>query len=348
MSLDGVAREILYAPDYFTIGEGSPARHLPSDANGFAGFWLQESRFAEEPRRREIWASFLGAAYFRAVSGVGQWGMSARGVALDVGGPSRGIPGLRRPLDLLGRRENDPVVVHSLLDGPSLAGAFRFAIARTTGTVMEIENHLFARRDIERLGIAPLTAMFWFSEYGRERLADWRPEVHDADALVIWNGAGERLFRPLNNPTRIFHTSYLDNDPKGFGLAQRDRDFDHYLDGVRYDQRPTVWVEPLDGWGKGWCSWSRSRPTTRSTTTSAPTGCPRSRRALGTRSASATDCTGWTRNPAFRSMYWPGRSPRIGRGGQSGKPRPMARPSSASSFRVNLWRSCPATCCPSR
>jgi glucan biosynthesis protein len=78
-------------------------------------------------------------------------------------------------------------VVHSLPDGPSLAGAFRLAIARTTGTLIKIENHLFARRDIERLGI-------WFSEYGRERLADWRPEVHDADALVIWNGAGERLF----------------------------------------------------------------------------------------------------------------------------------------------------------
>ena len=249
---DGVAREILYAPDYFTIGEGSPARHLPSDANGFAGFWLQESRFAEEPRRREIWASFLGAAYFRAVSGVGQWGMSARGVALDVGGAQpEEFPDFVAHWISSAASENDPVVVHSLLDGPSLAGAFRFAIARTTGTVMEIENHLFARRDIERLGIAPLTAMFWFSEYGRERLADWRPEVHDADALVIWNGAGERLFRPLNNPTRIFHTSYLDNDPKGFGLAQRDRDFDHYLDGVHYDQRPTVWVEPLDGWGKG-------------------------------------------------------------------------------------------------
>ena len=142
-------------------------------------------------------------------------------------------------------------MVHSLLDGPSLAGAFRFAIRRTTGTVMEIEKHLFVRQDIERLGIAPLTSMFWFGEYGRERLADGRPEVHDSDGLVIWNGAGERIFRPLNNPTRIFQTSYLDNSPKGFGLTQRDRDFDHYLDGVGYEKRPTVWVEPMGDWGKG-------------------------------------------------------------------------------------------------
>ncbi len=247
-----ISREILYAPDYFTIPEDSPARRLPPEANGFAGFWILESRFADERRKREVWTSFLGAAYFRAVSGVGQWGMSARGVALDVGGARpEEFPDFVAHWITSPATEDDPIVVHSLLDGPSLAGAFRFAIRRTTGTVMEIENHLFLRQDIERLGIAPLTSMFWFGEYGRERLMDARPEVHDADGLAIWNGAGERIFRPLNNPKRIFHTSYLDNNPKGFGLAQRDRNFEHYLDGVGYEKRPTVWVEPLGDWGKG-------------------------------------------------------------------------------------------------
>ena len=116
---------------------------------------------------------------------------------------------------------------------------------------MDIEKHLFLRADIERLGIAPLTSMFWYAEYGRERIADWRPEVHDSDGLAIWNGAGERIWRPLNNPTRVFHTSYLDHNPKGYGLLQRDRVFDHYLDGVGYDRRPSTWVEPIGDWGKG-------------------------------------------------------------------------------------------------
>ena len=40
------------------------------------------------------------------------------------------------------------------------------------------------------------------------------------------------------------------------GCRQRDRNFDHYLDGVFYDRRPTLWVEPLpgpdgQGWGRG-------------------------------------------------------------------------------------------------
>jgi glucans biosynthesis protein len=246
------AREILYRPDYFTIPADSPARRLPPDVSGFAGLWLRESRLRGDWHQKEPWATFLGASYFRAVGELGQVGMSARGVAIDVAGAQpEEFPDFVAHWIAPALREDDPVIVHSLLDGPSLAGAYRFRIFRTTGVVMEIDKHLFLRRDIERLGIAPLTSMFWFGEHGRERMADWRPEVHDADGLVLWTGAGERIWRPLNNPIRIFHTSYLDQSPKGFGLAQRDRDFDHYLDGVGYERRPTAWVEPLGDWGRG-------------------------------------------------------------------------------------------------
>src|SRR5690606_39847383 len=32
---------------------------------------------------------------------------------------------------------------------------------------------------------------------------------------------------------------------------QRDRDSENYLDGVRYERRPSLWVEPLGDWGRG-------------------------------------------------------------------------------------------------
>ena len=36
------------------------------------------------------------------------------------------------------------------------------------------------------------------------------------------------------------------------GCMQRDRNFDHYQDdGVFYEQRPSVWVEPKGNWGRG-------------------------------------------------------------------------------------------------
>src|SRR3546814_6564298 len=82
-------------------------------------------------------------------------------------------------------------------------------------------------------------------------MVDWRPEVHDSDGLAIWTGSGERIWRPLNNPPQITISSFVDDNPRGFGLSQRDRNFDHYLDGVRYHLRPSAWVEPLGDWGRG-------------------------------------------------------------------------------------------------
>jgi glucans biosynthesis protein len=94
--------------------------------------------------------------------------------------------------------------------------------------------------------------MFWYGEGSRAQAADWRPEIHDSDGLAIWTGAGERLWRPLNNPPSVMTNTFLDRDVKGFGLLQRDRDFADYLDdGVFYERRPSVWIEPLDPWGEG-------------------------------------------------------------------------------------------------
>ena len=215
---------------------------------------------------------------------------------------------------------------------------------------MEVENRLFLRKDVERLGIAPLTSMFWFAEYGRERPADWRPEVHDADGLAMWTGAGERIWRPLNNPTRIFVTTYSDDNPRGFGLSQRDRNFDHYLDGVGYEKRPSAWVEPLGGWGKGSVSWSRSRPTTRSTTTSRAFWLP-AEPAQGRRRAQLPlpARTGSPPSPASRP------NARQGGGDPHGPRRPARqaaparrRPSSRSSSWAASSRPCPTASGPSR
>ena len=57
--------------------------------------------------------------------------MSARGVAINVAGAGpEEFPDFVAHWITPAATEDDPVVVHSLLDGPSLAGAFRFAIRR--------------------------------------------------------------------------------------------------------------------------------------------------------------------------------------------------------------------------
>jgi glucans biosynthesis protein len=94
--------------------------------------------------------------------------------------------------------------------------------------------------------------MFWYDEANRHQAKDWRPEIHDSDGLALWTGGGERIWRPLNDPPQVQTSVFVDQNPKGFGLLQRDRSFDNYLDdGVFYERRPSVWVEPLGDWGEG-------------------------------------------------------------------------------------------------
>lgn len=246
----GLAREILYSPDYFSMPADSVAKKLPEDT-GFAGFRLQESRKRKDWRTQD-WIAFLGASYFRAIGALNQYGLSARGVTVDSAEPTpEEFPDFTEIFIEGARKEGDPVLVYALLNGPSLSGAYRFSIRRTQGVIQDVEVALFLRKDITRLGLAPLTSMYWFSETEKRRREDWRPEVHDSDGLAIWNGNGERLWRPLINQPFAVTSSFADKGPKGFGLMQRDRVFENYLDGVNYQQRPSLWVEPLDDWGPG-------------------------------------------------------------------------------------------------
>jgi len=119
--------------------------------------------------------------------------------------------------------------------------------------VQDISMVVWLRRDVQRLGIAPLTSMFWYDEGNPEKRADWRPEIHDSDGLLIHNSSGEQLWRPLANPGRPTLNSFLDaHGTSSFGLLQRDRSFDHYQDdGVFYERRPSLWVEARGDWGPG-------------------------------------------------------------------------------------------------
>ena len=86
-----------------------------------------------------------------------------------------------------------------------------------------------------------MTSMYWCGE--NERRGDQRvsPEIHDSDGLSMWRGNGEWIWRPLEQSARSCAlNAYLDENPRGFGLLQRDRDFAHYQDeAFRYERRPS-------------------------------------------------------------------------------------------------------------
>ncbi|MDP9045786.1 MAG: glucan biosynthesis protein D [Pseudomonadota bacterium] len=245
---DGLAQQLAYYPAMFDYGKsGLAGTRQPPDL-GFAGF-----RFKFHLAPQFDLAAFLGASYFRATSGTRQYGLSARGLAIDTGMsrpeefPEFTSFWFERPAP-----NANTLVVYALLDSPSVAGAYRFAITPGDTTLMDLDIALYPRKEIERLGIAPCTSMFQAGKNDRRKGNDWRPEIHDSDGLAIHNGNGEWLWRPLRNPRTTSFNAFADRTPRGFGLLQRDHDFaDYQDDGVFYDRRPSLWVEPKGDWGEG-------------------------------------------------------------------------------------------------
>ena len=240
---NGRARPFAFSPDLFQIGRGTgpTPRVLP----GFSGFRVLN------PAGRGDWLAYQGASYFRSAGVLDQYGLSARALSINTGLPTpEEFPSFTR---FWLEQQDDALVVYGLLEGPSVAGAWRFVNRHGPSAVTQEVSCAFAlRADVARLGVAPLTSMFWYGEGNRGQATDWRPEIHDSDGLAMLTGTGERIWRPLGNPPRTIISSFADQNPRGFGLLQRDRAFDHYQDdGVFYEKRPSLWVEPRGDWGKG-------------------------------------------------------------------------------------------------
>jgi len=323
---DSFAREILYDAAYFSMPDDSPARKLPEGV-GFAGFRLQESRLGDQsklPWQNNDWVAFLGASYFRAIGELYQYGLSARGVALDAAMPDRPeeFPSFTRFYFEPPAPDSNAMTVYALLEGPSITGAYKFVLQRGKAVLMDIDARLFLRRDVGRLGLVPLTSMYWFSETIKPTGIDWRPEVHDSDGLAIWNGAGERIWRPLNNPAQTRASAFTDAGPRGFGLLQRDRAFDHYQDGVYYDRRPSLWVEPIGDWGEGSVQLIEIPTDDEIHDNILATWVPKAPATAGS-SYALKYRLHWTAEEPFPSPLARCIATRIGRGGQPGQPRPQ-------------------------
>ncbi|MBK1883839.1 glucan biosynthesis protein [Luteolibacter pohnpeiensis] len=225
---------------------------LPSDG-GFAG-WRLHAPLNSKDYYDEV-AVFQGASYWRALGRGQRYGISARGIAVNTGadGVTEEFPSFRE-FWLKKPEPNDTTATfYALLDGPSYSGAYSFRVDPGDDTVVNVKAVLFARHEVKRLGIAPMSSMFWFGENSRRRFDDFRPEVHDSDGLSIRMSTGERLWRPITNDSGNLEFSFFKMDKcEGFGLLQRDRNFHSYEDGeAAYNLRPSLWIEPTSDWGPG-------------------------------------------------------------------------------------------------
>ncbi len=246
----GQAKPLAFDPAMFDYG---PNKLDPAAIKGlgFAGFRAHAA--LNKPEYLDEVAVFLGASYFRSLGKNQGYGLSARGLAIDTAEPKgEEFPWFRGFWIEQSAKGAKELVVHALLDSQSAAGAYRFVIHPGETTRMDVTASVFPRQAIGKLGIAPLTSMYLFGENDRGSPEDFRPEVHDSDGLLIWNGTGERIWRPLSNPARLRVSSFQVANARGFGLMQRDRTFANYEDlESRYERRPSLWVEPQSGFDSG-------------------------------------------------------------------------------------------------
>jgi glucans biosynthesis protein len=243
-------REIKFNPDHFDYGANKVDRQKVQGL-GFAGFRVHFP--VNTPKYKDEVLVFLGASYFRAI-GKGQvYGLSARALAVDTAL----ISGEEFPRFVefwieqpaANARE---LTIYGLLDSKRVTGAYRFLLRPGVETVVEVKAQIYLREHVSKLGLAPLSSMFSFGENQRSGTEDYRPEVHDSDGLLIQSGTGEWIWRPLTNPKRLLVTSFSLDNPVGYGLMQRDRDFNRYEDlEAHYERRPSAWVEPKGKWGAG-------------------------------------------------------------------------------------------------
>lgn len=239
-----------YNPALFDFsGAGLP--DAPPEDLGFAGFRVMYPLNGND-HYDEV-AVFLGASYFRVVAAGQQYGLSARGLAIDTGlAKKEEFPyfrefWLKKPLP--GARGME---LFALLDSESLAGAYHFKLTPGEESRMDVRACLYTRSAVEKLGLAPLTSMFLYGENTTRPIDDLRPEAHDSDGMLLATGRNEWIWRPLANRSELQISSFGDESPRGFGLMQRDRDSRHYQDlNFKYERRPSAWVEPEGSWGKG-------------------------------------------------------------------------------------------------
>jgi periplasmic glucans biosynthesis protein len=247
----GTPKRIPYQSSRFNYGN----LPVPADINqrpfGYPGF-----RVIHPLNRADKWDEllvFLGASYFRSLGKDQHYGLSARGLAIDTASAKgEEFPDFRKFWLLRPGRSERELVIYALLDSPSVTGAYRFVVRPGLNVVMDVTAKLFARKDIDKLGIAPLTSMYAHGENNNRLKQDFRPEVHDSDGLLMKNGNGEWLWRPINNPATLSVSTFSLENAGGFGLLQRDRAFSSYQDlEAHYEARPSLWVEPKGKWGRG-------------------------------------------------------------------------------------------------
>ena len=248
-TVDGTtASRVAYDPGKFDFGRLKPP---PASAQlGFTGFRVLHRR---SDGKLHAVASLLNASIISAIAHNQVWGAISRPLTVRSGeqmaeeGPHIRAVWIEKP-----RPTAMELIVHAVIDTPSLAGAVRFTLRAGEATVIDTECTVFTRRQVDHFGLTPIQTTYLSGPLDWPHADDMRPAVYEAGGVQMLTGHGEWIWRPITNRARLQISGFVDNDPQGFGLLQRDRVFSAFLDDdSEWQRRPSVWIEPIGKWGQG-------------------------------------------------------------------------------------------------
>ncbi len=244
---EGKARRVIYNPVLFEFGKLAIPKNIGDI--GFSGFRV----LARGQAGFSGLAIFQGASFFRAVAPGQTLGTMARAMSIKTADP-RGeeFPAFRtvwieRPTLAAGA-----LGMHALIGSESVTGAYHFTLRPGEATIIDTECALFARAAVDNLGLATMSATHLSGPIDERRNDDLRPSVSEVTGLQMLTGKGEWLWRPVANRETLQISTFVDENPRGFGFLQRDRNFDHYQDDDQhFETRPSLWIEPIGDWSAG-------------------------------------------------------------------------------------------------
>jgi glucans biosynthesis protein len=245
---NGEARKLVYDRMLFDFGKIEVPKDLAD--LGFSGVRILKGGGGDGWSDAAI---FQGATFFRSLARGQSYGLSARGLSVRTG-DSQGeeFPVFRALWIEKPSPATDALVIHALLDSTSLTGAFRFTLRAGEATIIDTELTLFARVDVDHLGLGSMAGAYMFGALDHMRAEDVRASVHEIGGLQILTGSGEWIWRPVANRTTLQISAFVDKNLRGFGLLQRNRNFDFYQDDrSHWELRPSLWIEPIGDWGEG-------------------------------------------------------------------------------------------------
>jgi periplasmic glucans biosynthesis protein len=245
---DGLSRRVLYDRAAFDFGKVSAPTSLPD--LGFSGFRLHSTFGNGELIECAL---VQGATFFRSLARGQNFGVVSRALTLKPA-ESRGeeFPAFKAFWFERPQPGVQTLTVHGLIDSESASGAVRMTFRPGDISIIDVEMTLFPRVNLDHVGIAGMAASYLFGPNDRRNVDDARPAVYEVSGLNIVNGQGEWIWRPLQNPETLQISAFIDKNPRGFGLMQRERDYLTFQDDdQRFEKRPSLWVEPLGDWGEG-------------------------------------------------------------------------------------------------